>query len=450
MQPHQVAEPLHIPTLSTLRALRLVATDPIGLFVEVTRQGHIGGFRFGKQQVVLVNEPSYVHAVLTNTNAVIRAPRFVRILRAFLGEGLLTMDGEVHRRHRKLMAPAFHQRRIAEYATTMTDTAEHVVQGWADGAVYDLDQEMMRLALSIVSQALFHNDLGSEAETIRRVLHTLSEHTTRRIQSLISFPNTWPSPRNRKFQQARRQLDTLVASMIQQRRDSMTDEGDLLSMLLNARDEDGYTLSDQELRDELITLIFAGHETTAHTLSWTWYLLSQHPDVYQRLQAEVDHVLGNRTPTLADLSSLRYNLQIIKESMRLYPAAYTIGRYATDNITVGPYTLPKGTAVGMNTYVLHRRAEYFPEPERFNPDRWVPDAEAQLPRGAYIPFALGAHNCIGAQFALMEIQLVLATLVQRVTFELVPRQRIEPEPLITLRPKDGIRVVVRRREHVLH
>ena len=233
--------------------------------------------------------------------------------------------------------------------------------------------------------------------------------------------------------------------VIAERRAAPAERGAGLSLLLHAQHDDGSGLTDQQVRDETLTLILAGHETTANALTWTWYLLAQHPASYTQLQAEVDTVVGGRTPTVTDLPRLPYALQVFKEALRLYPPIYGIFRHVRQPVQLGPYHLQPGTRLGISPSTLHRNPQYFPDPECFDPDRWTPDQEAALPRYAYLPFGAGPHMCIGHHFALLEAHLILATLAQRVTFELVPGQTIVPEPLITLRPKGGLRVIVRRR-----
>jgi cytochrome P450 len=268
-----------------------------------------------------------------------------------------------------------------------------------------------------------------------------------RFSAVVQVPASWPTPRKRGFQRARARLDATIYALIEERRRSGDDRGDLLSMLLSAQDEDdGSFMTDLQVRDEVMSFFLAGHETTANALAWTWYLLAQHPDVYARLRDELQRVLAGRTPTFADLPDLPYTLQVLKESMRLYPPVWVLGRQATRAVALGDYDLPAGMVVTISPYTLHRRPDLFAHPDTFDPERFEPDAEKLLPRNAYIPFADGPRVCIGNHFAQMEGQLILATLAQRVTLALAPGQHIEPEPLIALRPKGGIRMLVQRRD----
>ena len=431
-----------LPLLGNMRDFRLRRHD---LLLRVSREcGDIGVYRVGPRRVVLVNSPELVHSLLVeHADEFEKSPALRRISQPVLGNGLLTSENEFHRRQRRLVAPAFQQRRIAAYAGVMADYAERIQRGWADGAEIDIAREMMRLTLWIVGKTLFDADVLGEAEELGLALTEAMQHFNRLLS--LPIPPTWPLPRNRRAMAAAARLNATVYRMIADRRRGGGDRGDLLSMLLAAQDEDGSFMTDQQVRDESMTLFLAGHETTANALAWTCYLLTQHPLVYARLRAEADAALGGRTPTLDDLPRLPYALQVLKESMRLYPPAYMFGRYAARPVQLGGYRLPAGSIVTASPYAMHRRADFFPDPERFDPERFTPEAEARLPRYAYMPFGGGQRICIGNHFALMEAQIVLAALAQRVSFALLPGQRIEPEPLVTLRPRYGLRVRVVRR-----
>jgi cytochrome P450 len=407
--------------------------------------GDIGSYLFGPWSGVIVNSPEYAHAILSeHADAFEKLPSFV-FLKPLLGNGLLTSEHEQWRRQRKLAAPAFQHRRIAAYAQAMAEHAERAQQRWADGAQIDVASEMMRLTLGIVGKTLFDADVGGEAEAVRAALTTALHYVDAQTSTVLPTPPTWPTPRNLRNRRAIARLDAIIYRLIAERRATGHDTGDLLSMLLQARDEeDGSGMSDHQVRDEAMTIFLAGHETTAVGLAWAWYLLAQNPLVYGRLREEATRVLAGRTPTYADLEQLPYALQVFKEAMRLYPPAYVIGRYAIRDVDLGDYVLPAKTWVIISPYTLHRRSEYFPDPERFDPDRFTAANERRLPRYAYIPFGGGPRVCIGNHFALMEGQIILAALAQRVAFDLVPGQRIGPRPLITLRPRDRITMQVQR------
>jgi cytochrome P450 len=330
----------------------------------------------------------------------------------------------------------------------MTSYAEAAQARWKDGEALDASAAMMKLTLGIAGKTMFDADLEGEASEIGEAITIANRAVSEQITSILPAPLAWPLPRNWPVKRAIRRLERTVYKMIADRRASGHDPGDILSMLLAAEEEgSGSKMTDVEVRDETMTLFLAGHETTANALAWTFHLLSRHPDVYTRLRTEVDGVLGGRTPTFEDVPRLPYAMRVIKEAMRLYPPAYIIGRQAMRDVDIGPYRLPKKMTAFINIYGMHHRAKYFPDPDKFDPDRFKPEAEKQM-KMSYLPFGGGPRICIGNQFALLEGQLVLATIAQRVTFEATSDRTIEPEPLITLRPKNGVPLVVRRRPPV--
>jgi cytochrome P450 len=411
------------------------------------RCGDIGAIHLGSRTVVVLNTSELIQSALVEHAADFEKTPNLRIYgRPLLGNGLLTSENEFHKRQRKLVAPPFQHRRIASYADVMVSYSEQLQQAWAAGATIDIAREMMRLTLWIVGRTLFDADVLGEAEELGKALTVAMHRFNSEMSSIVHIPYAWHTPANERVRKAVGRLDATIYHMIEQRRRSGEDRGDLLSMLLAARDEDdGSFMTDKQVRDEAMTLFLAGHETTANALAWTWYLLAQHSAAYTRLCDEVDSVLGGRPPTFADLPNLPYTLQILKESIRLYPPAYGFARLAIRPVTLGNYQLPAGTIILVSPYAIHRNPDYFPDPERFDPARFTPEAEQRLPRHAYIPFGGGPRICIGNHFALMEGHLVLATLAQRVCFSLLPGQNIEPEPLITLRPKSSINMKVTRR-----
>ena len=440
----------HLHGLPLLGAGLSLQHDRLAFLRRASRAGgEIVHFRLGPREGYFVNSSDLVQEVL-----VAHAPeveKAFRLLRGsplyLLGNGLLTSMNASHKRQRKLIAPAFQPRHIVAYAGCMTSYAEQIQALWADGATIDVAHEMRRLTLWIVGKTLFDADVLAQADDVGAALTTVMRDSNARRHALVQVPATWPTPRNRRLRAARARLDATVYRIIAARRQSGEDRGDLLSVLLRTQDQDdGGFMTDQQVRDEAMTLFLAGHETTANALSWTLYLLAQHPEVYAHVRAEVDLVLQGRTPTVADLAHLPYTLQVLKEALRLYPPAYILLRYVAEPLTLGGHRLPQGAVVVISPYTLHRRPDYFPEPERFDPSRFVPEVEGRLPRYAYLPFGAGPRACIGNHFALMEAHLVLATLAQRVTFELVRGQRVATEPLVTLRPKHGIRMIVRRRK----
>ncbi len=441
-------------TLPSVRGLPFIGNlpkfrwDRLNLYLQVSREcGDIGTFRIASRTVVLLNSAELAHAVLVEQADAFEKPRILRVLtEPVLGNGLLTSDNQFHRRQRKLVAPAFQHRRITTYADVMADYAERIQREWPHGRTIDVAQEMMRLTLWIVGKTLFDVDVLDEAEELGAALETMMRSFNKRLSTLLPVPLHWPTPGNRRLQRAIERLDATIYRIIRERRASDDDRGDLLSILLQTQyEDDGSYMSDRQVHDEAMTLFLAGHETTANALAWSWYLLGQHADIYARMRAEADRVLAGRIPTFEDLAHLPYTLQVLKEAMRLYPPAPVIGRQVARTVTIGDHILPRGTDIVISPYALHRRPDYFPEPERFDPERWTPEAERRLPRHAYLPFSAGPRICIGNHFAMMEAHIILATLAQRVIFELDPRQHIKPEPLITLRPRNGIKLRVLHR-----
>ncbi len=368
-----------------------------------------------------------------------------------LGDGLLTSENELHKKQRKLVQPAFHGARIAAYAGVMVDYAQRLagswVNGWQSGQTYDMHHEMMTLTRDIVAKTLFDADVSSDGDAISKALELGIRETNRRIMSPLHAPDWIPTATNQKRREVQALLETTVQRMISTRRDSGEDKGDLLSMLLMAVDEeDGGQMTNQQVRDEAMTLFVAGHETTANALAWTWYLLAQHPTVETKLLEEINRALAGRKPTLADLTQLPYTEMIIKEALRLYPPAWVTSRLVMEDLTIHGYPIAKGSMLLISPYVLHHDARYFEAPAQFIPERWANDLEKRIPRYAYFPFGGGPRVCIGQMFAMMEARLILATLAQRWQMTLVSRQPVEMEPLITLRPKHAIQMRLTQRE----
>jgi cytochrome P450 len=365
--------------------------------------------------------------------------------RAVGNNGLFVSEGAFYRRQRKLMAPCFQPRHIASYADTIVSYAGRIMQEWEDGAVIDMNHSMIRFTMSIIGKVLFDTDFLSETDELGAAINTGLAHAVRTLTSPFTLPLSIPTPYNRRVRQATRLVEARLRQMIEERRKSPGERNDLLSLLLQARDDEGQPMSEQQLIDECLTLFTAGHETTAAALAWTWYLLCKHPKSYQKLQQEVDQVLQGRLPTYADLPRLPYCLQVFKETMRLYPPAPGILREALHDTVIDGYRVPKGATLMISPYMLHRRGDYFPEPESFQPERFTPEQEKLLPRSAYIPFSAGPRICIGNHFALMEGQLLIAAIAQHALFSLVPGQHIVPDAVhnLALRPGGKVEVIAR-------
>jgi cytochrome P450 len=426
--------------------------DPLGFLMRLARDyGDVVHFKLSNQSVYLINHPDYIRDILVTNNRIFHKSRGLEMAKRFLGEGLLTSEDDFHRRQRQLAQPAFHRDRIAAYGSVMADYAARACGRWTDGETLDLQQEMMRLTLAIVGKTLFDADVESEAHEIREALTE--------IMHLFTFSLTLPYaelieklllPRHRRFQRARARLDSTIYRIIEERRASSVDRGDLLSMLMLARDEEangnGSGMSDLQVRDEAMTLFLAGHETTSNALTWTWYLLSQDPDAEARLHRELDSVLGGELPEAADVPRLRYTEMVFAEAMRMYPPAWTIGRRAMRDYEVNGYTLPAGSILLMSPYVMHHDARFFTDPLKFNPERWTEEARDSRPKFSYFPFGGGPRVCIGEPFAWMEGVLLIATIARHWQLRLFPGQKVEPRPLITLRPKYGMKMLISRRE----
>jgi cytochrome P450 len=420
--------------------------DPLG-FLRAMRDTHGDVVRvaIGPVRMLLLSHPDLVEDVLVTQNRLFLKDRFLRVLRPVLGEGLLTSEGDFWRRQRRLAQPAFHRDRIAAYGDIMVEHASRLAAQWRDGEVRDVHKDMMRLTLEIVAEALFGAQVGQHADDVAESVEAVLAVVSDPLELLLPFLRSFPTPNRRRFQRAVSKLDAILYGVVEQRRKSGAETGDLLSMLLHAQDEDGSRMSDKQLRDECMTLFLAGHETTALNLSWTWVLLSRHPLVEAKLTGELRDVLGDRPATFADLPNLRYTGHVIAEALRLYPPAWSMGREAREDVDLGGYRVPRGGQVWFCPWAIQRDARWFDDPDAFRPERWEGDLAKRLPRYAYFPFGGGPRFCIGQSFAQMEAVLLLATLARAFRADLHPEARIAPFPSVTLRPKHGVRVRLTRR-----
>ena len=427
-----------------LSALRMIRKPLEAIGADWRRYGDVVRYRLGTMQVFLVVHPDGVNHVLQENHRNYVKSVDYQILKRVLGEGLLTSEGPLWLRQRRLMAPMFHRQRIAEFGATMVDSTLKMLDHWSSlasqGSTFDVCNEMMHLTLEIVARVLFKVELAGEmAHEIGRDV-TVSNERLGQFDLGTLLP--WlPTPRNREFRRATRSLDAIVAGIIADHRRSGRDRGDLLSLLLAARDQDtGEAMSDQQVRDEALTLILAGHETTANALAWTWYLLSQNPDVERNLHAELAEVLGGRAPAVADLPNLRYTSMVIDESMRLYPPAWSVGRSPVADDEILGFIIPKGSSVMLSQWLTHRHPDFWENPEQFDPDRFSRERSANRPRYAYFPFGGGPRQCIGNVFALTEANLILAAVAQKYRLRMAPGHRVELQPLVTLRPRYGLKM----------
>ena len=422
--------------------------DPLSFLLTVAREhGDIVHLQFGPQSIFLVNNPDHIRDVLVTNNRNFIKSRGLQMAKRFLGEGLLTSEGEFHRRQRRLSQPAFHRQRMKAYAEVMARYGARTRDRWKDGETLDISQEMMRVTLAIVGKTLFDADVESEAAEIRAALTNIMLLFDRITSPFPNLLMKLPLPSNFRFLKAKKRLDATIYRIIDEHRTSGKDHGDLLSMLLMAQDEegDGGSMTDVQLRDEAMTIFLAGHETTANALAWTWYLLSQHPEVEARLHAEIDSVLEGRLPEVKDFARLKYTEMVFAEAMRLYPPAWAMGRQALRDYPIDNYVVPAGSIILMSPWVMHHDPRYYDDPFKFDPERWTPDKREARPKFSYFPFGGGPRVCIGEGFAWIEGVLLIATVAQQWRMRLAAGAKVEPKPMITLRPRGGMRMVVERR-----
>lgn len=432
--------------LSGLLAYR---RGPLPFFQNLAAQfGDISYFRLGPQEAFFINHPDYVKDVLVTNHQNFHKGLALQRAKRLLGEGLLTSEEDFHRRQRRLAQPAFHRARVASYAGIMTDYAAQTRRRWHDGDTLDMSEEMMRLTLGIVGKTLFDADVVSDAREVGEAMTVVMDLFNTITIPFFELIQKLPLPQLRRFDAAKAKLDAIIFRLIEERRRSGEDRGDLLSMLLLAQDTegDGGAMNDAQLRDEVMTIFLAGHETTANALVWTWYLLSENPAVAEQLHEELDRVLGGRLPAYEDVAQLKYTEMVLAESMRLYPPAWAIGRLTTAETEIAGYTVPAKALVLMSQFVMHREPRYFPEPLRFDPERWQPAARESRPQFSYFPFGGGPRRCIGEGFAWMEGVLLIATLAQQWRMRLAPSHPVALKPVITLRPKHGMRMTLTRRQ----
>jgi len=437
--------------LYRFRNLRTFRGDPLAFLTGLAQHhGDFVPFALGFLQFVLLNNPDFIKDVLVTHHE-----KFVKGLglqrsKRLLGEGLLTSEGEFHKRQRRLVQPGFHREAIQSYGEIMVAYASRICEQWQKEREVDVTEEMRRLTLAIVAKTLFNVDVEQEATDIGEALTTAIRLFKLGMSvQMANFLYRLPIPSVLRYKRAQARLDGIIYRIIHERRASGDQPEDLLTMLLRAGDleGDGSQMSDSQLRDEILTLFLAGHETTAIALTWTLYLLSEHLNVEERLHHELDTMLGSRLPTVNDLPTLTHTRMIFSEALRCYPPAWLISRMALEDHKYGGLVIPAGTHVFVSPYVLHHDQRYFPDPNQFKPDRWAPDLAKSQPPLTFIPFGAGPRNCIGEPFAWMEGVLVLATIAQRWRLRLVSGQRVEPAPLVTLRPKYGMRMVPHARRH---
>ena len=424
-------------------ALFPTSTFIIGNLARFYKYPDLVRLKLGLRDLYLVTKPALIQEVLVTKQRDFVKGRFLQNTKKVFGDGLLTSEGDFHHRQRRLIQPAFHHDRIKAYAETIIQHEERLAGRWHDGDEMDVHAQMTKLTMSIIAKCLFDQDVEAEAESISDDLTTTIEYFDLLSSPLAGLLERLPS--NKKYQKAAKRIDALVYRLIKERRASPRDTGDLMSMLLGAKDEDGSVMSDSQVRDEVLITFAAGHETTSNALTWTWWLLSQNPGAEEKMHAEVDAVLGSHAPTYEDVPRLEYTTKVLTESMRIYPPAWVLVRQAVNDSVIGGYLVPKGADLVLSQYVTHHDPRLFPEPERFDPDRWTPEMRRALPKFAYFPFGGGARSCVGEPFAWMEGVLLLAAISSRWRMHHVKGRKVEMMPRITLRPKYGMKMRLTRR-----
>jgi cytochrome P450 len=421
--------------------------DATGFLERLSKLGDVTSFRLGPQQAYFLNDPELIRDLLVVNAHKFKKGRALQRAKTLLGEGLLTSEGEFHLRQRRMIQPAFHRAQIADYSRSMVELAEETSDNWRDRETLDIDREMMHLTLRIVGTTLFSANVEDDADAVGKAMTSMTTLFNFLLLPFSEWLQKLPLPHSKRFKSARGTLDSVIYAIINDRRRSGENKGDLLSMLLNAQDEDdGSVMTDEQVRDEALTLFLAGHETTANLLTFTWYVLSQNPDAEAKLHEEIDRVLNGRSPTFEDISKLTYCEHVIAESMRLYPPAWAIGRLATEDHEFGGFPVAKGSLILISPYITHRDKRFWSEPEVFRPERWeMQSVKVAGQRYIYFPFGGGIRRCIGEGFAWTEGILLLATLAGKWKLELDPGQKIALQPMITLRPKYGMRMKIRSR-----
>lgn len=444
-----VPGPPGLPLLGNLPQVR--GANMIQFYVEAWRRyGDVVRFQMGPVTTYLLARPEHVSRVLVDNEANYRKGRGFRKIRSALGEGLFTAEGDLWRKQRRILQPPFRPKAVTQFVPAMTQATEQMLERWETEmearVPLDVNAEMMRLAMSIIARTMLSIDIGSEAADAARAFTYVLEFASRRSVTLVDPPLFVPTAGNRAFKEALRTLDAFIASVVYDRIHGGEQPDDLLGMLLQARDPDtGQRMPYKQMRDELLTIFFAGHETTAQALTWTWFMLAQHPEVEEQLHAEVGRVLAGRTPTMEDAEQLVYTRQVLDETMRLYPPVWVFVRDAIGPDQMGDYTIPAGAMVMLSQYITHRHPEFWENPEVFDPSRFSPERSEGRPRYAFFPFGGGPRVCLGSHFAVLEATLVIAMVAQRYRLRLLPGQRIEPRMVGTLRPSAPVLMRPERR-----
>lgn len=444
----RLAAPAFLEERPFVGSLLQFRRDRLRMLEHAAALGPVVGARFGPMPVLILSEPELIREVfVARAKDSLQAPALRGTGEPLLGQGLLTAEGDAHKRQRKLLAPAFTPKRITVYGERMAENVQRYVARWKDGEELDAASEMMQLTLGIAARVLFDTDIEQDARAFGEALGKAMHQVVSLSNAILPIPPHWPTPGQIKMRRAIATLDKTAMRIIDERRREDRDRHDVLSMLLAARDDDGSKMSDRHLRDEVMTLLLAGHETTSNLLSWSLYRLAEHPCIRERAEVEVDRVLGDRPITLADVGDLETIERILKEALRVHPSVYAIGRYSQADFefkSVNAFA-PAGSLLLGNVYGMHRSGRFFDDPLRFDPDRHTPDDARRFDKLAYIPFGMGPRTCIGNHFAMLEAKIALAEIVRSARLDRTTRGPIHGETDITMRPKGGLPVRVRRR-----
>jgi cytochrome P450 len=434
---HAPPGPQGLPILGLALEVR---NDPLGTLQRMARQyGDIVSMPVLRMNRILLNRPDYIQQLLILDHAKLHKSTLTKlVVGPLLGQGLLISEGDFWRRQRRLAQPAFHRSRTNEYSPVMVECALERMRQWRGGETRNIAEEMMKLTLEVAVRTLFGTTLVGDSEAIGKAMTFLMRYYLRRGRSPLRVPASWPTPANRRARREVEFMDSLIYGIISDRKKDTQPRNDLLSLLMAAMHEDGSQMTEKQVRDESMTLFVAGHETTALSLVWTWYLLSENPEAEAHLHEELRAVLGGRPAGVSDLEKLPYLNAVVHESLRLYPPAFIMARMNVETVTVGGYEIPPRSTLLASQWVMHRDARFFGQPERFLPERWLDGLESRLPPGAYFPFGDGPRRCIGQGFAQLETALVIAAIAQKFRFRLTKGFPVVPEPLVTLRPKYGI------------
>jgi cytochrome P450 len=449
----------HIPG----KIVRSFIKDPINTLSKIAEEyGDLSHFKLGRMHVYLINNPDYIEKILIYDHSNFSKGPRLQSAKRLLGEGLVTSEGEFHKSQRKLIQPLFLPKKISSYGAIMTDRALRMIQGWKSGSVVNIHSELMKVTLSIICKSVMDYEMESkQAKDFGNAFEITKKYSSRLQHPLGQILDRVPFlPKVAQSRSAGKTLNTIVYGLISERRkeiesgakDKSSSGADLLSKLIIVQADDGSAMTDTQLRDEIITILIAGHETTSNALTWTYYLISQNPQIERRVFEEIDQVLGGngeeyKQPSIADLPKLKYVEKVFRESMRLYPPVWTMGRFAVNDYPLGGYMIPKGSSLMFSQYVMHHSTKYYDNPETFDPDRWTEEVKMRLPRFSYFPFGGGIRGCVGEPFAWQEGILLIATISSYWSMRLAPNQRIKLQPGITLNPKNGIKMKLKSRRN---